>query len=41
MAGYLHQHPEFSDLLLILESETGIQAGLIEKTIGLCMCCMV
>jgi hypothetical protein len=31
MAGYLHQHPEFSDLLLILEDETGIQAGLIEK----------
>lgn len=31
MAEYLHQHPEFSDLLLILESETGIQSGLIEK----------
>ena len=31
MAGYLHQHPEFRDLLRILENETGIQAGLIEK----------
>lgn len=31
MAGFLHQHPEFYDLLRILENETGIQAGLIEK----------
>ncbi len=31
MAEYLHQHPEFNDLLLILEDETGIKAGLIEK----------
>lgn len=31
MVGYLHQHPEFHDLLRILENETGIQTGLIEK----------
>ncbi|WP_183580648.1 nucleotidyl transferase AbiEii/AbiGii toxin family protein [Mucilaginibacter sp. X5P1] len=31
MAGYLHQHPEFRELLRILESETDIQAALIEK----------
>lgn len=31
MAGYLHQHPEFRELLRILESETDIHAGLIEK----------
>jgi len=31
MAGYLHQHPEFRELLRILESETDIEAGLIEK----------
>ena len=31
MAGYLHQHPEFRELLRILESEIDIQAGLIEK----------
>lgn len=31
MAIYLHQHPEFKELLRILEDETGIQAGLIEK----------
>lgn len=28
---YLHNHPEFKNLLIILEDETGIQAGLIEK----------
>jgi hypothetical protein len=31
MAGYLHQHPEFRELLRILESETDIQTALIEK----------
>jgi len=31
MAGYLHQHPEFRELLRILESEIDIEAGLIEK----------
>ncbi|MDB5154718.1 MAG: nucleotidyl transferase AbiEii/AbiGii toxin family protein [Mucilaginibacter sp.] len=31
MAAYLHQHPEFRELLRILEDETGIQAALIEK----------
>jgi hypothetical protein len=31
MAGYLHQHPEFRELLRILADETGIQAALIEK----------
>lgn len=31
MAEYLHQHPEFRELLRILEDETGIQAALIEK----------
>lgn len=31
MAIYLHQHPEFRELLHILEDETGIQAALIEK----------
>jgi predicted nucleotidyltransferase component of viral defense system len=28
---YLHDHKEFPDLLRILEEETGILAGLIEK----------
>lgn len=28
---YLHNHKQFPDLLRILENETGIQAGLIEK----------
>ncbi|MEX2233306.1 MAG: hypothetical protein WD824_14180 [Cyclobacteriaceae bacterium] len=28
---YLHNHPEFPALLRILEEETGILAGLIEK----------
>jgi len=28
---YLHRHPNFPDLLAILEQETGILAGLIEK----------
>ncbi len=28
---YLHDHKDFADLLRILEEETGIQAGLIEK----------
>ena len=28
---YLHQHPDFLDLLRILEQETGIQIHLIEK----------
>lgn len=28
---YLHNHPQFADLLRIIEDETGIQAGLIEK----------
>lgn len=28
---YLHNHKEFPSLLAILESETGILAGLIEK----------
>jgi predicted nucleotidyltransferase component of viral defense system len=28
---YLHDHKEFQDLLRILEDETGILAGLIEK----------
>jgi len=27
---YLHEHPEFKSLLLILEAEMGIQAGLIQ-----------
>jgi hypothetical protein len=31
MAIYLHQHPEFRELLRILDDETGIQASLIEK----------
>ena len=31
MTGYLHQHTEFRELLRILESETDIQAALIEK----------
>jgi hypothetical protein len=31
MTRYLHQHPEFRELLRILESETDIQAALIEK----------
>ncbi|MDN5287102.1 MAG: hypothetical protein JWR38_3376 [Mucilaginibacter sp.] len=31
MAEYLHQHPEFRELLRILEDERGIQAALIEK----------
>lgn len=31
MAEYLHEHPEFRDLLRILEDETGILAVLIEK----------
>lgn len=31
MADYLHNHKSFSDLLLILETETGIVPGLIEK----------
>jgi len=30
-ANYLHQHKDFADLLRIIEDETGIQAGLIEK----------
>ncbi|MES2457849.1 MAG: nucleotidyl transferase AbiEii/AbiGii toxin family protein [Bacteroidota bacterium] len=30
-ADYLHNHKQFNDLLAILEEETGIQAGLIEK----------
>jgi hypothetical protein len=30
-ADYLHNHKQFTDLLRILEDETGIQAGLIEK----------
>ena len=30
-ADYLHNHKDFPDLLRILEDETGIQAGLIEK----------
>ncbi|NII26501.1 nucleotidyl transferase AbiEii/AbiGii toxin family protein [Pseudoflavitalea sp. X16] len=30
-ADFLHNHPEFEDLLLILESQTGILANLIEK----------
>jgi hypothetical protein len=29
--GYLHNHKDFASLLAILESETGIMAGLIEK----------
>jgi len=29
--GYLHERPDFPDLLRILESETGIQAYLVEK----------
>lgn len=28
---YLHNHKQFADLLRIIEDETGIQAGLIEK----------
>ena len=28
---YLHNHKEFADLLRIIEDETGIQAGLVEK----------
>ena len=28
---YLHEHSEFPELLRILEEETGILAGLIEK----------
>lgn len=28
---YLHSHPEFPELLRILEEETGILSGLIEK----------
>jgi hypothetical protein len=31
MEKYLHQHPEFRELLRILEDETDIQAALIEK----------
>lgn len=31
MAKYIHQHPEFRELLGILADETGIQATLIEK----------
>jgi len=31
MADYLHNHRSFGDLLLILETETGIVPGLIEK----------
>ncbi len=31
MSDYLHNHSEFTGLLAILENETGIQAGLIEK----------
>ncbi len=31
MAQFLHDHPNFRDLLHILADETGIQAGLIEK----------
>ncbi len=30
-ASYLHDRKDFPDLLRILEDETGIQAGLIEK----------
>lgn len=30
-SGYLHEHKDFADLLRILEEETGILAGLIEK----------
>ena len=28
---YLHNHKQFADLLRIIEGETGIQAGLVEK----------
>ncbi len=28
---YLHEHSQFADLLRIIEDETGIQAGLVEK----------
>ncbi len=28
---YLHDHSDFADLLRIIEEETGILAGLIEK----------
>ena len=28
---YLHDHPDFPSLLAIIEEETGIQAGLVEK----------
>lgn len=31
MAVYLHQHPKFNDLLLLLEDKMDMQAGLIEK----------
>ncbi|MET3115087.1 putative nucleotidyltransferase component of viral defense system [Pedobacter sp. CG_S7] len=31
VADYLHNHKQFNDLLRILEEETGILAGLIEK----------
>jgi len=30
-ADYLHNHKQFADLLRIIEDETGIQAGLVEK----------
>lgn len=29
--GYLHDHPQFEDLLRIISGETGIDAYLIEK----------
>lgn len=28
---YLHERKDFADLLRIIEEETGIQAGLVEK----------
>lgn len=31
LVDYLHNHKQFADLLRIIEDETGIQAGLIEK----------
>lgn len=35
MTKYLHQHPEFRQLLRILEDQMGIQAALIEKDYGI------
>jgi hypothetical protein len=39
-ADYLHNHPEFGDLIRIVAQEKGIDPALVEKTTGSCTASM-